>query len=105
MSIDTQAVTQHHISSSHWHGVAALRANELGIRVTHGDLTKIAQAMVRIVRSTQTIPDLDVVIRMHADPTATEAIRSVMKEQNRANAARRISSQAGVASFRGAVAR
>ena len=73
-----------------WMNLAAKRAAELGRDLTHGQLKRIAQTMTRIEASTERVDDLDVVIRLHSDPTATEAIRNVMREQNAANAARRI---------------
>lgn len=75
---------------SWWMNATARRAAELGRDLTHRQVKKVAEAMVRIEASAERIDDLDVVIRLHSDPTGDTAVRNVMRDHNATNAARRI---------------
>lgn len=73
-----------------WMNLAAKRAAELGRDLTHGQLKRIAQTMTRIEADKERVDELDMYIRHYADLTGETAVRNVMREQNAANAARRI---------------
>lgn len=74
---------------SYWMGQAANRASETGQTLTHRQIKRVAEAMVRIEASKERVAELDMYIRFNADPTGETAVRNVMAD-NALNAARRV---------------
>lgn len=81
---------------NYWINMIAKRLIDLGLTMQPFALQKAAKKMQRIA-ACERVPDLDMIVRFHADPTYEAAVKNLETDHayqqrlaNRSNAARRV---------------